>query len=228
VAGPWPSGASEQRVVSAVGGLDVLPVRAVLPDGDDRGVLQLPGEGVGDRALVGRGRGEADVGQVVAVGQVRQDEGRIDHGGHPGQRERCACGGDDSGHGLGFDGVPEFHDGKSVPVLPCEPQQFGDLVTEGQLRHLFGKGRHPHADRIGAGRLAAGKKSSAARRGGALGRRTEGHRLRPDAPPAAARSAPRSGGRRLSASAAVHCTGGSVREYQQQLLTSSSCGRARL
>ncbi|MGK5628577.1 MobF family relaxase [Streptomyces sp. URMC 123] len=49
----------------------------------------------------------------------------------------------------------------------------GDVVTEAQLRHLFGEGRHPHADRIEADQLAAGKKPAVARRAGALGRRVK-------------------------------------------------------
>ncbi|MFI6063031.1 relaxase domain-containing protein [Streptomyces sp. NPDC051286] len=53
---------------------------------------------------------------------------------------------------------------------PCRPRP-GDIVTEAQLRNLFGEGRHPHAGRIEADQLAAGKKPEAARRAGALGRR---------------------------------------------------------
>ncbi|MFJ2307561.1 MobF family relaxase [Streptomyces sp. NPDC087787] len=49
----------------------------------------------------------------------------------------------------------------------------GDVVTEAQLRNLFGEGRHPHADQIEADQLAAGKKPAAARRAGALGRRVK-------------------------------------------------------
>ncbi|WP_285440119.1 MobF family relaxase [Streptomyces sp. ISL-24] len=49
----------------------------------------------------------------------------------------------------------------------------GDVVTEAQLRNLFGEGRHPHADRIEADQLAAGKKPAAARRAGAVGRRVK-------------------------------------------------------
>ncbi|MEU1670384.1 MobF family relaxase, partial [Streptomyces sparsogenes] len=49
----------------------------------------------------------------------------------------------------------------------------GDVVTEAQLRNLFGEGRHPHADQIEAGQLAAGKEPAAARRAGALGRRVK-------------------------------------------------------
>ncbi|KOG86789.1 hypothetical protein ADK38_29055, partial [Streptomyces varsoviensis] len=49
----------------------------------------------------------------------------------------------------------------------------GDVVTEAQMRNLFGEGRHPHADRIEADRIAAGKKPVAARRAGALGRRVK-------------------------------------------------------
>ncbi|MFJ4329090.1 MobF family relaxase [Streptomyces tricolor] len=49
----------------------------------------------------------------------------------------------------------------------------GDVITETQLRNLFGEGRHPHADQIEADQLAAGKKPAAARRAGALGRRVK-------------------------------------------------------
>lgn len=48
----------------------------------------------------------------------------------------------------------------------------GDVVTEAQLRNLFGeRGRHPHADLIEADLLAAGKAPKAAWKAGALGRR---------------------------------------------------------
>ncbi|MFG2097182.1 MobF family relaxase [Streptomyces sp. NPDC048612] len=46
-------------------------------------------------------------------------------------------------------------------------------VTEAQLRSLFGEGRHPHADRIEAERLAADEMPAAARRAGALGRQVK-------------------------------------------------------
>lgn len=50
----------------------------------------------------------------------------------------------------------------------------GEEVTEQQLRNLFGeKGRHPHAERIEADRLAAGDSPKAAWRAGALGRRVK-------------------------------------------------------
>ncbi|MFE9700603.1 MobF family relaxase [Streptomyces sp. NPDC006270] len=48
----------------------------------------------------------------------------------------------------------------------------GEEVTESQLRNLFGeRGRHPHADRIEADRLAQGASPREAYRAGALGRR---------------------------------------------------------
>ncbi|MFC9912375.1 relaxase domain-containing protein [Streptomyces sp. NPDC059862] len=47
----------------------------------------------------------------------------------------------------------------------------GDEVTEAQLRNLFGQGRHPHAARIVAERLAAGDSPAAA--WGALGRKVK-------------------------------------------------------
>lgn len=44
--------------------------------------------------------------------------------------------------------------------------------TEAQLRNLFGeKGRHPHADRLVADRLAKGESPKKAWKAGALGRR---------------------------------------------------------
>ncbi|WP_158795097.1 MobF family relaxase [Streptomyces sp. NRRL S-337] len=61
--------------------------------------------------------------------------------------------------------------GRGLAVLGLAP---GDVVTEAQLRNLFGEGgRHPHADRIEAGRLAAGNSPKAAWRAGALGRRVK-------------------------------------------------------
>ncbi|WP_230882907.1 relaxase domain-containing protein [Streptomyces venezuelae] len=38
----------------------------------------------------------------------------------------------------------------------------GEIVTEDELRHLFSEGRHPHADRLVAEQLAAGKELAAA------------------------------------------------------------------
>ncbi|MFF5147836.1 MobF family relaxase [Streptomyces sp. NPDC013157] len=50
----------------------------------------------------------------------------------------------------------------------------GGVVTEAQLRNLFGeRGRHPHADLIEADLLAAGKSPKAAWKAGALGRRVK-------------------------------------------------------
>ncbi|MFF4962926.1 hypothetical protein [Streptomyces sp. NPDC001222] len=46
-------------------------------------------------------------------------------------------------------------------------------MTEAQLRALVGEGRHPHADRLMAVQLAAGKMLAAAHRVGALGRRVK-------------------------------------------------------
>lgn len=42
----------------------------------------------------------------------------------------------------------------------------GEVVTEAQLRNLFGEGRHLDADRLGAEQLAAGKGSTVAWRAG--------------------------------------------------------------
>ncbi len=58
--------------------------------------------------------------------------------------------------------------GRGLAVLGLSA---GDVVTEAQMRNLFGGGRRPRADRIEAGRIVAGKKPVAARRAGALGRR---------------------------------------------------------
>ncbi|MFI2215169.1 MobF family relaxase [Streptomyces sp. NPDC020141] len=49
----------------------------------------------------------------------------------------------------------------------------GEEVTEDQLRHLFGEGRHPDADGIEAEQLAAGRSPKVAERAGALGRRVK-------------------------------------------------------
>lgn len=50
----------------------------------------------------------------------------------------------------------------------------GDVVTEAELRNLFGeKGRHPHADLIEAEQLAAGASPKNAVKAGALGRRVK-------------------------------------------------------
>ncbi|MCX4598830.1 relaxase domain-containing protein [Streptomyces sp. NBC_01549] len=61
--------------------------------------------------------------------------------------------------------------GRGLPALGLAA---GDVVTETQLRNLFGeKGRHPHADLIEADQLAAGKSPKAAWKAGALGRRVK-------------------------------------------------------
>ncbi|MFJ9472522.1 MobF family relaxase [Streptomyces caniferus] len=60
--------------------------------------------------------------------------------------------------------------GRGLAVLGLAP---GEEVTEGQLRSLFGEGRHPHADRIEADQRAAGEAPVDARRAGALGRRVK-------------------------------------------------------
>ncbi|MFF8960776.1 MobF family relaxase [Streptomyces sp. NPDC014894] len=60
--------------------------------------------------------------------------------------------------------------GRGLAVLGLT---VGEEVTEDQLRHLFGEGRHPHADRIEAEQLAAGASPKAAERAGALGRRVK-------------------------------------------------------
>ncbi|WP_326594506.1 MobF family relaxase [Streptomyces sp. NBC_01803] len=59
--------------------------------------------------------------------------------------------------------------GRGLAALGLAP---GEEVTEAQLRNLFGgRGRHPYADRIEAGRLARGDSPQGAFRAGALGRR---------------------------------------------------------
>ncbi|MEU5971887.1 MobF family relaxase [Streptomyces globisporus] len=59
--------------------------------------------------------------------------------------------------------------GRGLAALGLAP---GQEVTEAQLRNLFGeRGRHPHADRIEADRLAQGASPAEAYRAGALGRR---------------------------------------------------------
>ncbi len=115
----------EQRVSGVVGAHHVLTAGSVLDQCDQGRVLQLPCEGVADGALVVRCGGQPHLGQVVAVGEVRQDEGRVDRGDDSGQHQRCAGSGDDRGHGLGLDGVPQFHDGQPTPAFAGEPQQFG-------------------------------------------------------------------------------------------------------
>ncbi|MGW2393915.1 MobF family relaxase [Streptomyces lydicamycinicus] len=57
--------------------------------------------------------------------------------------------------------------------LPALGLTAGGEVTEAQLRSLFGEGRHPHADRIEAGRPASGERPAGARRAGALGRQVK-------------------------------------------------------
>ncbi|KPH96924.1 hypothetical protein OK006_1626 [Actinobacteria bacterium OK006] len=102
-------------------------------DGEDGGVLQLAGEGVGDRAPVGGGRGEADLGEVVAVGEVGQEQGRVDGGDHGGQPEPSRR--DDLGHGLGLDRVPQFDDGEACQARVREaPQLRHQILAQGAAR----------------------------------------------------------------------------------------------
>ncbi|MGW6100805.1 MobF family relaxase, partial [Streptomyces sp. NPDC055157] len=58
-------------------------------------------------------------------------------------------------------------------ALPAVGLVAGARVTEGQMRNLFGEGLHPDADRIVAGRLAAGDSPAAAARAARLGYRIE-------------------------------------------------------
>ncbi|WP_406483263.1 MobF family relaxase [Streptomyces platensis] len=60
--------------------------------------------------------------------------------------------------------------GRGLPALGLAA---GAEVTEAPLRALFGEGRHPHADRMEAERLAVGETPAAARRAGALGRQVK-------------------------------------------------------
>jgi hypothetical protein len=133
-----------------------------LGDREDGGVLQLAGEGVGDRALVGGGGGETAVGQVVAVAEVRQDQGRVDGGDHAGDGE--PAGRDDLGHGLGLDGVPQLDDGQGRPPGVRESLQLrhqvlaqgtaGTVVDERRLPRVQDAGGVPDGpyDRAGRGR----------------------------------------------------------------------------
>ncbi len=112
----------EKRTVLVVGVL-------ALHDGEDGGVLQLPGPGVADRALVaGRGR-EARLGQVVALAEAGQDEGGIDRRDHVGEPDRVSTVLEDHlGHSPGFDGVPQLDDGEPGDAGIGEPFQLGDQV----------------------------------------------------------------------------------------------------
>ncbi|MET7311585.1 MobF family relaxase [Streptomyces sp. NPDC005571] len=58
-------------------------------------------------------------------------------------------------------------------ALPAVGLVAGARVTEGQMRNLFGEGLHPDADRIVAGRLAAGDSPAAAARAARLGYRIQ-------------------------------------------------------
>ncbi len=119
-----------------------------LGDREDGGVLQLAREGVGDRALVGRGGGETAVGQVVAVAEVRQDQGRVDGGEHAGDGE--PAGRDDLGHGLGLDGVPQFDDGQRRPPGIGEPLQLRDQVlAQGAAGTVVDQRRLPRVEDAG-------------------------------------------------------------------------------
>jgi hypothetical protein len=111
---------SRVRVHPAGGGVQLAQQRMVVPvrvravhEGEDGGVLQLPGPGVADGALVLRGRRESRLGQVVAVGEVGQGQGRVHRGDHVAQGEEIsAVRRDDLRHRLGLDRVPQFDDGQ--------------------------------------------------------------------------------------------------------------------
>ncbi len=109
--------------------------------GEDGGVFELAGEGVGDRALVGRRGCQAPLRQVVAVAQVGQDQRGVDRGDHAGDRE--PAGRDHLGHGLRLDRVPQFDDRHTSAAGVPDPEQFrhqvlaqgaaGAVVDEGRL-----------------------------------------------------------------------------------------------
>ncbi|WP_351234249.1 MobF family relaxase [Streptomyces sp. NPDC002133] len=58
-------------------------------------------------------------------------------------------------------------------ALPAVGLTAGTRVTEQQMRHLFGEGRHPDANRIVAARLAAGDRPAEAQRAAKLGYRIQ-------------------------------------------------------
>ncbi|MFE5514023.1 MobF family relaxase [Streptomyces sp. NPDC056529] len=60
--------------------------------------------------------------------------------------------------------------GRGLGDLGLRP---GAIVTEDELRQLFGQGRHPHGDRLVAEALTAGKTPAVAARAGRLGRAVE-------------------------------------------------------
>ncbi|MFC7934047.1 MobF family relaxase [Streptomyces cinereoruber] len=60
--------------------------------------------------------------------------------------------------------------GRGLADLGLRP---GAIVTEDELRQLFGQGRHPHGDRLVAEALAAGKTPVVAAKAGRLGRAVE-------------------------------------------------------
>lgn len=101
---------------------------SLIHDREDRGVLQLAGPGVGDRAPVGGRRGEPDVGEVVAVAEAGQQEGGVDGGDDGGDGQQPALGVDDFGHGLRLDRVPQFDDGEPGGAAVREAHEFGDQV----------------------------------------------------------------------------------------------------
>lgn len=57
--------------------------------------------------------------------------------------------------------------------------EVSGVVTEAQMRNLFGEGRHPDADRLAAGLVAAGTTPEAAVRATRLGRRFPRYQARP-------------------------------------------------
>ncbi|CAM5276612.1 hypothetical protein SCYAM73S_03739 [Streptomyces cyaneofuscatus] len=113
---------TDQRTVLVVG-------RRAVGHGEDGSVLHLPGPGVPDGPLVGGGRRETCLRQVVAVGEARQDEGGIDRGDHIGDLEAARpVDRDDLGHRLRLHGVPELQDGQPGQPAVRQPLQLGDQV----------------------------------------------------------------------------------------------------
>ena len=135
----------EKRTVLVVGVL-------ALHDGEDGGVLQLPGPGVADRALVaGRGR-EARLGQVVALAEAGQDEGGIDRRDHVGEPDPVSTVLEDHlGHPPGFDRVPQLDDGEPGRTAVRQPFQLRDQVLAQRAARAS-----PDQGRLPAGKGAVG------------------------------------------------------------------------
>lgn len=149
----------EQRVVL------VVRVRAV-DEREDGRVFELPGPGVADRPLIRGRRGETGFRQVVAVGEVGQDEGRVHCGDHVGEVQRVtAVRRDDLRHGPRLDGVPQFHHGeRGEPVRGQPPQLRYEVLAQGAAGAVVDQRRLAGPD--GAGGIAHGAPYGALARGG--------------------------------------------------------------